>query len=291
MSKLAFLGPLGTFTHQAAKELLKPGEKLTPYPDIQAVYDAVADGECASAVVAIENTVEGPVIPSIDRLLNGEFFASERVDVQISFSALSLPNALRNEIKTAISHPHALAQCKNFVLTNKLTTKESTSTAAACTQLSPTDLALAPKICSEVYGLSVVEDAVEDFDAARTTFFRISNQKPFIQADSNRTYLAITPRRIGPGTLARICESLAKEEINIFSLLTRPLRNSPGAYTFIFELAGNFEDLPLKQVLTQWIESGDYIKILGSYAHEIDESLNVRDLSIDKAPIGSFGKS
>lgn len=281
MSRTGFLGPLGTFTHQAAVKLSNSADDLIPLPDINAVYDAVESGKVESAVVALENSVEGYVVPSLDRLLYGSVVGYARLDLPIEFSALALKNSAP-PYRVAVSHPHALAQCKIFVMNQNLETNASTSTAAACADLKLDEIALAPDICREVYGLNLVASGVQDQSGALTSFLKIRRRCTSVEymgaADFPTTIFSITPREMGAGVLARITNSLSASGVNILSLITRPVRTVPAAYTFILTVEGTPSSGELRSVIPQLLNSGDILKVLAIYAWEArDQSLAAAD--------------
>ena len=269
MSKTAFLGPLGTFTHQAAVQLSSDTDDLVPLADIDAVYDAVERREVDSAVVPLENSVEGYVVPSLDRLLYGSVVGFARLELPIEFSALAKVGSTP-PYRVAVSHPHALAQCKTFIAGQKLVTKASASTAAACADLQSDAIALAPDICRKVYGLEVVARNVQDQSGALTSFLKIRRRDAMSEGEQNSsgtptTMFSITPRVTGPGVLARITNSLSSSGVNIQSLITRPVKSVPSAYTFILTVTGAPSTGALREVIPHLLAAGDILKVLAIY--------------------------
>lgn len=201
MRTLHYLGPEGTFTHQAAMEaaeLLRPLESdfaLAPAPDVPAILDAVQTrGDWG--VIAWENNIEGYVVPNLDALIDARHAAGfARVGVDVSFDAfIRLPQAEStagtdaaaagapdDRIAQALAactqvtaHPHGLAQCRRFAAEHGLREHPASSNGAACRDLVPGQVALGPRICGELYGLTRVGTAVEDYPGAHTEFVVIA---------------------------------------------------------------------------------------------------------------------
>jgi prephenate dehydratase/chorismate mutase/prephenate dehydratase len=271
MTRVAYLGPEGTFTHEAARHWAAADTELVPLEDIRDVYAAVEGHAVDSAVVAIENSVAGYVVPSLDLLLDAEVVAVDEVAVDITFDAFVLPGST-GEPLVAVSHPHGLAQCQQFVLRRGLPTRASTSNAAACRDLRPAEVAIGPRSCGELYGLEVLERSVEDFAGARTRFLfivRRADSRDAVRAAAStgsvHTMIAVTPQATGPGVLARITTTFADRSINLTSLITRPLRGRASKYCFVMTLQGHPSNDDVHGALEELLDAGDLVRTLGVF--------------------------
>lgn len=272
----AYLGPPGTFSHEAAMLLATRGSELSHFQDINAVYDSVENQVSDSAVVALENSVEGFVVPSLDRLLQGAVVGLKRLELPIVLNAFRNPGD-EGPFTVVRSHPHALAQCQNFIGGEKLKTEASNSTAAACVDLPRGYLALAPSVCGEVYGLEALPKKVQDEEVAVTSFLLIVSRRDrqFLEETEEtgkETLLSITPTSLGPGVLSRITGAFASRGVNITSLTTRPVRNVPGAYTFILSASISPRDIIYVEVCGELMAAGDLLKLLAVYPIEVPDS-------------------
>lgn len=275
-SRLAYLGPDGTFTHEAAlrwaREPRAARMTLVPVRTVADVYDGVGSGAFTHGVVAIENSVEGYVVPSLDAIVSAEnVVAVDETFVEITFDAFARPGSA-GPVTQVTSHPHGLAQCQRFVTARDLVPVPATSNAAACRDVQDGQLALGPRLCGELYGLETVERGVEDFHGARTRFLLVTSRdaaagaRPTATAgDSWRTMLAITPHVTGPGVLARITQAFGALGVNLSSLITRPVKALEGRYVFIVTVDGAPWDAGVRGVLEGLLVAGDSLKTLGVF--------------------------
>lgn len=273
-SRLAYLGPEGTFTHEAAlrwtHEAGPTGMALVPVRTVADVYAGIHEGAFTHGVVAIENSVEGYVVPSLDAIVSAEdVVAVDETFVEITFDAFA-PAGSTGPVTQVTSHPHGLAQCQDFVTARDLVPVPATSNAAACRDVRPGQVALGPRICGELYGLDTVARGVEDFHGARTRFLLLTSRdtaagttRTHDAGDAWRTMLAITPHATGPGVLARITQAFGALGVNLSSLITRPVKALEGRYVFIVTVDGAPWDAGVRGVLEGLLEAGDSLKTLG----------------------------
>ena len=155
--KLFYLGPQGTFTHQAAvnasQELahLEPeGFELVALDDVPQILEAVQQGK-GWGVVAWENNVEGYVVPNLDALIDAKDLAGfARVGVDVTFDAYVRAGSDPEDATVVTAHSHGLAQCKRFIAEHRLRPVPAPSNAAACRDITANEIALGPSICGEL---------------------------------------------------------------------------------------------------------------------------------------------
>lgn len=276
---VAFLGPEGTFTHQAvltwATERDARDVRPEPLDTVGQVHDAVASGSADQGVVAIESSVEGYVVPSLDALVgSGDVVAVDEVVLEVSFDAFVRPgHADPAGLREATAHPHGLAQCTRFVAERGLQGVPASSNAAACRDLADHQVAFGPRLCGELYGLETLATGVEDFAGARTRFLVLSRRDaaagvwaPLRAAQGAwRTMLAVTPVLTGPGVLARVTAEFAERGVNMSSLVERPLKVREGQYVFVVTLDGAPWEPQVRDLFAALLGAGDSLKVLGSY--------------------------
>ncbi|GMA22400.1 prephenate dehydratase [Luteimicrobium album] len=294
MTTVAYLGPEGTFTHAAA--LAWPGTTPVALPTVQDVYRAVEEGRADRGVVAIENTVEGYVVPSLDALLASEDVVGiDEAVLEIAFDAFVRPGA--TELTEVSAHPHGLAQCQGFVARTGLAPVPAASNAAACRDATPHQVALGPRLCGDLYGLETYERDVQDFAGARTQFLLLARRSDARAALASaadaapgarwRTMVAVTPVVAGPGVLARILAAFGAGGLNLSSLITRPLKVA-GRYVFVLTVDAAPVDLALRVVLQGLLDDGHLLKTLAAFPERVDRA---EVLDLEHVPSGSVDGS
>ncbi|OLT53345.1 prephenate dehydratase domain-containing protein [Cellulosimicrobium sp. CUA-896] len=304
MSGVGYLGPEGSFTHQAAVGWAGRHGGAAPLVargTVGDVFAAVADGGDARGVVAIENTVEGYVVPSLDAIVGSpDVVAVDEVVLDIEFDAFVRHD--HGRLTEVSAHPHGLAQCQGFVGRTGLRAVPAASNAAACRDAGPHQVALGPRICGELYDLATYERGVEDFAGARTRFLVLATRAaaPAVLARARethdgawRTMLAVTPVVTGPGVLARITRSFGERGVNLSSLVTRPLKRVhrvAGAYVFVLTVDAAPWEPSVRAVLEDLLRAGDSLKTLGVVPArgELDEGVHA-DVDAAHVPVGSVG--
>ncbi|WEV47768.1 chorismate mutase [Bifidobacterium sp. ESL0690] len=289
-SKLFFLGPEGSFTHQAAASAAETLDRRGGSVGLEArenVPAIILDVEAGRGwgVIAWENSVEGYVVPNLDAVIDAKDLAGlTRLSVDIAFDAFvredgdeSTLNADENghtPLREITAHPHGLAQCKKFAAAHDLTPVPASSNAAACRDVKPGQVALGPALCGKLYGLKTFEHNVQDFGGANTDFLVVAPRddvravlQAYRQTDivDFETIIAVIPLSTGPGVIAKLLDSVRDEGLNMTSLMSRPIKGHAGTYSFIITLdaapwQGNFSRL-----LHQIVDEGDWVKTLAVY--------------------------
>ena len=267
--RIAFLGPAGTFTEQAAL-LYEPKADMQAFPSIPAVALAVASAIAEEGVVPIENSLEGSVTDTLDILINeARLFIRKELVLSIEHCLLVRPGTLAADIQVIYSHPQALAQCRSFLerCFPKTQLVASLSTAAAVTdakESSSLAAAIAPKRTAEIYGVEVLAQGIQDNTANVTRFVTLANAD-HPPTGKDKTSLCLSFDEDQPGLLYSVMGEFARRNINLAKIESRPTKQSLGQYMFLIDCEGHREDSPLKEVIETLRAQTSTLKIFGSY--------------------------
>jgi prephenate dehydratase len=269
--RVAFLGPEGTFAHQAVAlaRSAGPGATVEPRPTVVSVLEAVEDGAADFGVGPFENSVEGQVNLTVDVLVHD----SERIQVceeivlDVTFGAYRRPGEAAPATAVA-SHPVGLAQCRRWVHDSGLPARETSSTAEACRLVAEgTDagvVAIASPAAAARWGLAAIAEGVEDFPGAQTRFVVVGPEAA-APTGRDRTMFVLTPPDDRAGVLLRALQHLSGRGLNLSAIASRPLRVRLGEYCFVLVVDAHAADPPVAQAFDALRADGYTIKVLGAY--------------------------
>ena len=271
MVRYSYLGPAGTFTEAALRQIAQSNDELSPAGNVTAALDAVRKGAADKALVPIENSVEGVVARTLDELaLGDQLVISAETTIPVRFSFMILPENEGKAIKRIGTHPHAEAQCREFIAKNYPNAEiiETPSTAAAAKGLADGnfDAAIAAKIAADNYGLKVIAENIGDTEGAVTRFVVV--EKPGnlpAPTGSDRTSLVAYIDIDHAGALLEILTEFANQKVNLTFIQSRPTGLQLGHYHFIIDAEGHINDAPVKAAIDGLRNICDDIRLLGSY--------------------------
>lgn len=271
MTRYSYLGPEGTFTEAALRQITSENDLLTPYGNVTAALEAVRTGAVDKALVPIENSIEGVVARTLDELALGDALViSAETTLPVSFSLMTLPGNEENEIRKIATHPHAEAQTRAYIAQNYPHAEmiETPSTAAGAQGLikGNYDAAIAAKIAAEKYGLKILAENIGDNEGAITRFVVV--EKPGhlpAPTGADRTSLVAYIDIDHAGALLEILTEFAKQKVNLTFIQSRPTGRQLGHYHFIIDAEGHIHDAPVKAAFDGLRKICNDIRFLGSY--------------------------
>ncbi|HEV2786022.1 MAG TPA: prephenate dehydratase [Solirubrobacteraceae bacterium] len=275
--RLGYLGPAGTFSEEAARTAPDAdGAELVGLPTVRDTILAVHDGDVDRAIVPIENSVEGPVGVTLDTLAedgNDVTIVGELV-LAVSQHLIAGSELELAAIERVMSHPQAISQCARF-LRDKLPralVEPTTSTAEAArivaAQTAPW-AAIATRRAAELYGATVLAEAVEDEPGNATRFVWLARSAAALPpADFAPAKTSLSFWGSGddsPGWLVRCLSEFAFRGVNLTKIESRPLRARLGHYRFFVDCEGSASDPPVAEAVDGLRKHCEQVRILGSY--------------------------
>ena len=264
MSLISFLGPKGTFTHEAASII---GDELIPYCTIPAVMASVADNETKFGVVPIENSIEGPVGQTLDSLahkFNLKIF--KEIIIPINQNLIVNPGVEMEDIDDVYSHSQAIAQCQEFISQNGFQPHYAVSTARAAKNIigEKNKAAIGNSKTAELYGLKILKSNIQDMDNNETRFVVLSKHNHEITG-SDKTSIIFSIYEDRPGGLYHILGIFEKNKVNLTKIESRPSKKGLGKYLFFVDFNGHQDDVIIQNILNEIEKNTYFLKVLGSY--------------------------
>ncbi len=265
--KIAYLGPEGTWTHQAAIKKFGHSVNYTPHASFSDVFDDVARRRADYGVVPIENSTEGAVSHTLDLFVDSPLRICAQILLRIDNNLLA--TIAREEVRILYSHPQVFGQCKNWILRNlpdaDLVEVSSTTKAAhlAHEKASEGAAALGGRLAAELAGLEVLDEAIQD-RATNTTRFLVIGEKTCPPTGNDRTSILFSVHD-RPGSLVAALKAFDSFEINMSKIESRPSKQKDWEYIFYVDLADHCENGQVSSALEELEKHCSLVKLLGSY--------------------------
>lgn len=270
-NNISFLGPKGTFTHEAAYIL---EGNLIPYCTIPAVMESVSNGECQFGVVPIENSIEGPVGLTLDSLAHKfDLKIFKEMVIPINQNLIVNPKTVMNDITDVYSHSQAIAQCQEFIRDNEIQPHYAVSTARAAKSIlgDKTKAAIGNSKAAEIYGLEILKPNIQDLDNNETRFVVLS-KNDHEPTGRDKTSIIFSIYEDKPGMLYKILGVFEKESINLTKIESRPSKKGLGKYLFFVDFYGHRKDKTVQNILNELDGLTYFLKVLGSYPEALSKT-------------------
>lgn len=262
---IAYFGPYATNTHQAARGRFGASVDYSACTTIADVFDAVARGRADYGVVPIENSTEGAVNHTLDVFMESDLRICAQILMKIeNHLAAKCPKA---EIKKLYSHPQVFGQCRQWLQRTmpgaELIEVGSTPRAAELASREENAGALVARMAADEYGLSIIEQSVQDNPNNTTRFLVIAPASADPTGD-DRTSLMFCIRD-EPGALFHALEPFNRMRISMSKIESRPSRRKAWEYFFFVDVDGHAGESPLREAITELSKHCTMVKILGTY--------------------------
>jgi prephenate dehydratase len=272
VTRLAFLGPEGTFAHAALRSLPHAdGSELLPMVNVTVAIDAVRAGKADGALVPLENSVEGAVPATLDELANGApLVIAEETYLPVEFDLMARPGTKLADVATVATHPHAEAQVRRWLLDNlpnaQLALVGSTAGGAQAVAAGDYDAAIGASVAGELYDLETLVRDIADSPGAVTRFVLLTRPAPPPPPTGNdRTSLVAYLREDHSGALLEILTEFAARAVNLTRIESRPTKGRIGQYCFSVDCEGHITDERVGDAIAALHRVCADVRYLGSY--------------------------
>jgi len=263
---VAYFGLEASFTHLAAQSHFGSSSQFSPQPSLARVFEEVEKEKVKWGVVPVENSLEGSINMTLDRLITTPLRIRAEIFLRITQCLLTSHERLE-DIKIIYSHPQPLAQCQGWLRAQVpnavLVEVESTTAAAQRVVEEKKGAAICSKEAAAIYGLNIIAEGIED-QASNTTRFLVVGEGEGLPTGRDKTSLLFATSDT-PGSLHRALQSFADRGINMMKIESYPMKDRLWEYLFFVDVAGHVQDEELKACLDDLRQKTMFLKILGSY--------------------------
>lgn len=265
--KVAFLGPEGTFTQEAALKHFGHSAVTVPMGAIDEVFREVAAGAVSYGVVPVENSTEGVVNHTLDNFMDSNIHICGEVVLRIHHHLLMSDVTKKEKISRIYSHAQSLAQCRKWLdahypLAERIAVS-SNAEAAKHVRGEWNAAAIAGETAAQMYELSKLSEKIEDQPDNSTRFLIIGGQ-PVPESGEDKTSILVSMRN-KPGALHDLLEPFHRLGIDLTRVETRPSKTGAWNYVFFIDFKGHQTDETVQQALADVGKCATDLKILGSY--------------------------
>jgi chorismate mutase/prephenate dehydratase len=263
--KVAYMGPPSTFSHQAARTRFGGSVEYLSCETISDVFDAVEKKMADYGVVPVENSTEGAVTYTLDRLVDTSLKIC--AEIYLPISECLLATGPRERIQKLYSHPQVLGQCRQWLQREMsgvdLIPVASTARAAELASKEDGAAALASHLAAEIYGLQILESDVQDLSGNTTRFLVIGNSFGKPTGEDKTSLLFAVQHKAG--ALYGALESFKTFKLNMTKIESRPSRGKAWEYYFFVDVEGHIQDACVADAIAEMDGHCVLNTVLGSY--------------------------
>jgi len=262
MQRISFQGERGAYSEDAAISFFGECETV-PLSTFYDVIESTESDKTQYSVIPVENSLEGSVGESYDLLLSTNLSVVGEIYYRVKHCLIGFDKI--ESIDTVYSHPQALGQCRKFIQKYKLKTVPSYDTAGSVKMIKEINKknisCIASRRASEIYGVPIIAEGIEDNMNNYTRFLVLSKSKA---QDGNKTSIIFSIKHEA-GALFGILNEFNEYKINLTKIESRPKKNTPWEYNFYVDFDGNENDPKIVELLKKINRQCIFLKILGSY--------------------------
>ena len=268
---IAFLGPLGTYSEEAALKQFGLGRQAVVCGSIDEVFRTLEANQADYGVVPVENSTEGAIGLTLDLLLASPLKICGEITLPIHHCLLSQQTDI-TKISHIFSHNQSLAQCHEWLnKTLPAASREAVTSNAYAAQMihelvaakGTFAAAIASKRAAELFNLNVLAENIED-DPKNTTRFLVLGNHDVAASGQDKTSIVMTSKN-KPGAMLELLEPLAKNGLSMTKFESRPSKQGLWDYVFFVDIEGHIDDEKVSDVLKEITAKAAFVKVLGAY--------------------------
>lgn len=264
--RIAYLGPAGTFTQEAAFKHFGQAVATLPVETIPQVFREVEAGRVRYGVVPIENSTEGVITHTLDMFVQSQLRICGEISLRIHQN-LMCRHTDWQRVKKVYAHAQSLGQCRSWLDTHLPNVERipvsSNAEAARLASLDDSAAAIGSLQAAPIYGLQVVQENIEDNPNNTTRFLVIGNQT-VSPSGNDRTSLLVSTRN-QPGSLFKLLQPLAENGVDMTRIESRPSKTTNWEYFFFLDVRGHEEDAAIRSAVDTLRADAELVRVLGSY--------------------------
>lgn len=270
--QVGFLGPEGSFSHEAVKKKFGSIVDCHALPSITDVFTQVESGQMDYGMVPVENSTEGSVGSTLDNLLQSDVSIYSEMYMKIAFHLLGYERDL-SKVRKIFGIRIGNEQCRNWIHANlpnaEIVETSSTAMAAKMVSESKEGVAIASRASAEMYGLDIIQSNINDVVENTTRFFVIGKDIcPPTGKDKTSIVFSIPDK---PGALVSVLKIFEDYNLNLSKLESRPSRRTLWDYNFFTDFSGHKNEAKTQEMFSKLSEICHYLKVLGSYPTSADK--------------------
>lgn len=271
-ASVAYLGPAGTYSHDAALKMFGHAAQLSPETTIEAVISEAEKQHCDFAIVPFENSAAGTIGSALDALFHTPLTIVGETILRIRHNLLAAGQPALNAVREVYAHPQALEQCRGW-LENHLprARQHPADSNAAAAEIAAKSGKVTAAICSlaagELYRLTPLAKDIEDVSNNSTRFLVLGRQQPAATGADKTSFIMTVKDE--PGAMFKVLKPLSDSGINMVKLESRPVRGRLWEYMFFIDCIGHQQEAVMAAVLRKVKRRAAFMKILGSYPQAV----------------------
>jgi chorismate mutase/prephenate dehydratase len=266
--RIGFLGPEGTFSHEATVRKFGHSVEYTPVADIPGVFEEVVRGHVDYGLVPVENSIGGGIVDTLDAFLS----SSAKICAEVLFTVHHnlMAACPWSDVKRILSKAQVFSQCRNWLSTTATGRDQvpfDSTAASAKLAADPTQgvgvAAIGPRQLADMNGLTILFENIEDNPDNVTRFFVISREPAKRTGDDKTAIMFTTAHK--PGALAEVLDVFKENGINLTDIEKRPSKKVNWEYYFFIDAQGHADDEGMKKAIDEARHHCLQLTVLGSY--------------------------